>query len=467
MQKIVLLLFIQCVLILKVLALDENYYMCMNENDKSLNQILIKNNSWNAIYKNNEWLDSVFKKFYENDKKTHSYEGYPTFTLDIKHKNAKKILVFNFKLIDNGKILMQEELKFGELYEDILTLFVPLRSEKNWTYQQKSKHFICKQQNTEFNINEADNLFKNQNLPVHKLALSANNKFLFLATMKEIFIYDIYKNKIISKISNFNNNEPFEQLVASPNDKYLFSFKSGSNSKIKIHNLDTNNLVNEAFWYDVGSLIITSQFTPDNKYLAIGGSDLRDNPPNGNYGYINILDTLSLKVIKSYSFHKDGINSLSISNDGTKVISAGFGSKIYVLDIYTGKVINSFDNNSNIDIEYISYFNNDEKIVVVYRNGLINILNSENGNVIKEFKTLSDSLSSNTDNFLISCNKTNCEVLNLKTGNKIKTISSNNIDGVISNQTNELFVINNFNQLEVYDLITGKNRTLDLNFNIE
>jgi len=219
---------------------------------------------------------------------------------------------------------------------------------------------------------------------------SRDGKYLYIGTFdKGVAIYDVVHKKLFPLVGN---NAEISALAMSPDGRTLAVgiANDGSIRLWAIENIYPESEVtifpahgDKVFGYDVLELA----FSPDGKSLASSGYD----------GKVIIWDVETGDMIKKFdvwstdtweiqnTFKGDQTWDLSISTDGSKMISAGGGiHEANLWDIKTGKLLFKFDKETEGLAEAVSYDPNGKLVALGGGGGIVFLWDISTGNLIRE-----------------------------------------------------------------------------------
>lgn len=203
---------------------------------------------------------------------------------------------------------------------------------------------------------------------VYSIAITPDDKICIFSIpdAKSISFYDIGNKKIVKNISNDFN------WVISVN------FLPDSKSFISVAG---KNL----FWWDLAYCKIQNSINFDNEvYSASSSKDGTYSAVGTSAGDLYLIDNAKRTYYK-YNFSQSAIYSVDFSDDNKKLAFAS--DKVYVIDIESNKLINSFQC-SNSTIRALKFFSNTSSIVVGSFDRTARVYNYLSGNLVKVFKEI-------------------------------------------------------------------------------
>jgi WD40 repeat protein len=212
-------------------------------------------------------------------------------------------------------------------------------------------------------------------------------------------LWDIEKGKVVSsfgtqKVDAYSGYEDECYLTAlSNNGKYLIRVMDKNTKIIELVNTATGKIL-KTFKGNIGA-ISSLTFTSDDKYFISGSSD----------GTAKLWDIISGKEIRIYLGSNDWLYDITISPDNKFFFARSHDDKkIYQWNITSGQLVNSF-----WQWRYPSSFTispNGKSICIasIYNSkGVIQIININSGDIIKEWNATCESLRySQNGKFIIS-----------------------------------------------------------------
>lgn len=176
--------------------------------------------------------------------------------------------------------------------------------------------------------------FEGYNDFVRYFIYSPKGNYAALSTGDNLIeLYDKEYNKIWHYQGNKENRA--ENIVFSPDEKYLFFSTYQSSHDIAVMRIADKKIIGYANVNDLWSITHIA-LSPDGKYLAVGGS----NP----LLYIYSWENEKLKLVKTDSLEKNNfqyIYTLNFSADNKYLVAAGIADYIYVYSVKGGAFIRS------------------------------------------------------------------------------------------------------------------------------
>lgn len=177
-------------------------------------------------------------------------------------------------------------------------------------------------------------------------------------------------DKNMPLISNYHgHSDTVTSISFSPDSNIL---AAGSEDKtVKLYFRDSDKQPLTLVGHDEG--ISKVEFSPDSSLLATASED-------GMIKLWNINDTGGIKVLKG---HVGTVNSMAFSSDGKTLYSCSNDKTIKFWNTETGEEITTAAFNTQVTDIKMNYFDN--TLIAAFRDGSISILNSESGEVLKQY----------------------------------------------------------------------------------
>lgn len=159
---------------------------------------------------------------------------------------------------------------------------------------------------------------------VNCIAMSADGKWLASGSQdKDLRLWEVNTGKERRRFQG--HRAPIERLALSPDGKVLAS--SCQEATLRLWDTDSGKEI-RSVPIDPPHGVLAMAFTPDGKHLAFN---------NRTDQGIQLLDVAEGKRVRAFMGHKDNVEQLTFSADGTTLISGGSDRTIRVWDVVSGK----------------------------------------------------------------------------------------------------------------------------------
>src|SRR5262249_12616116 len=178
--------------------------------------------------------------------------------------------------------------------------------------------------------------FKSKRFHVINVAITPDGKVLASSGhCDRVQLWDVASGKVLREIEHQQPSNDFTLAVAfSPDGKVLAS--GSSESAIRLWDVATGKELPQFHGKRLGfggkwsyGILCSFTFSPDNRMLAVGGSD----------GKIHLWDVATSKKIRLFEGHSRTVLSLTFSADGKTLASGGEDATLRLWDVATGKAI--------------------------------------------------------------------------------------------------------------------------------
>lgn len=190
--------------------------------------------------------------------------------------------------------------------------------------------------------------------PVEQLSARPDGKFVVVSSSDKNFrIWDVESGKMVKERKT---RRKVEALRYSPDGKFIVG-RNNKESQIRIYDANTGDeqpSLNDAV--DGDARAISMNFSPDGRYLAVSGFDIKKKKKNKSF---KIFDFQSKKVVKTIKLQEPTpIYSLTLNEDATKLVSYGADQYLKVWNLATSNLENLQQMPANLKSVY---FTNDLK----------------------------------------------------------------------------------------------------------
>jgi RNA polymerase sigma factor (sigma-70 family) len=178
--------------------------------------------------------------------------------------------------------------------------------------------------------------FKSKRHHVINVAITPDGKILASSGhCDRVQLWDVASGKVLREIEHQQRTNDFTVAVAfSPDGKVLAS--GSAESPIRLWDVATGKELPQFQGKRLGlggawsyGILRSFTFSPDNRMLAVGGSD----------GKIHLWDVATAKEIRLFEGHSRTVFSLTFSADGKTLASGGEDATLRLWDVATGKAI--------------------------------------------------------------------------------------------------------------------------------
>jgi WD40 repeat protein len=164
---------------------------------------------------------------------------------------------------------------------------------------------------------------------VNCIAFSADGKWLASGSQdSELRLWEVATGKERRRFRG--HVSPIERLALSPDGKVLASSCLGGT--LRLWDTDTGKEI-RSLPIDPGYRVLAMTFAPDSKHFAFNN--------RSDHG-IQLVDVAEGKVIRTFKGHKDSVNGLTFTADGTTLISGGADHTIRAWDVASGKELRRY-----------------------------------------------------------------------------------------------------------------------------
>jgi WD40 repeat protein len=161
------------------------------------------------------------------------------------------------------------------------------------------------------------------------IAFSANGKLLASGSQDtELRLWEVATGKERQRF--VGHNAPIERLALSPDGKVLASSCLGGT--LRLWDTGTGKEI-RSVPIDPGYRVLAMTFSPDSKQFAFN---------NRSDKGIQLVDVAGGNVVRTFQGHKDKVNELIFTPDGTKLISGSADRTIRVWDVASGKEVHRY-----------------------------------------------------------------------------------------------------------------------------
>lgn len=152
-------------------------------------------------------------------------------------------------------------------------------------------------------------------------AFSPDGKYLALPVDKYIIVYDTQNYE---KVREVFMDASIRSIAYSQNGKFLAIALSSDSHRVAVYDASTYKIV---FDHPRGREVNTICYSPDSKYLAVGGDDKT----------VTVYDSLSHEVVKVHRMRR-AVLATAFSPDSGSLAVGGYDEKVIIYDMATHKV---------------------------------------------------------------------------------------------------------------------------------
>ena len=345
---------------------------------------------------------------------------------------------------DNNKVVTVSEDRTAILWEVSMGKLLKILSKNTIANVPQSGNSKLKPTKEETHFVNAQN-YKALFAPDGQTIVTITNDF-------NANIWDSEGNWLFSVDGTNNNkgNPVISSISFSPDSKKLMI--SSSADITKVVNLETKKIALD--FEDYG--VFSSSFSPDGKQILAASFDKK----------AKIWDASTGKVIQKLEGHTKFADFAKYSPDGKKLITVYEDKSFKVWNTNTGQIICS--NRGNVsDYDTIQYkevqFSNDGKRLKISAKDWIDVFDTENGKLLKNFNTKATkplSLSPDMSKYLISSKNSTVLMRDLITNNTIKTLMGKSLKDYyfasFSPDNKNILAVSEDNSVCVWDVDSGK-----------
>mmetsp|Transcript_18021 Transcript_18021/g.25182 ORF Transcript_18021/g.25182 Transcript_18021/m.25182 type:complete len:578 (-) Transcript_18021:115-1848(-) len=207
---------------------------------------------------------------------------------------------------------------------------------------------------------------------VCSVLISNNNNRLYTGSKGGVKLWEI--NPLSSQKSKYElkciDNGYVRALKMTPNGKYLIA--GGESSKIALFDCATQNVP-----------VLSNQVMSSSPATYGIAMNYDDNDNHSFYschsdGKIYAWDLHTMKIVRTFNGHVDGVTKVEVSPDGSKLISSGLDGMLKVWDIAQGKELSSYAFGAQIYCMEICP--GDSWVAVGLENSVVEVCNLTNTN---------------------------------------------------------------------------------------
>ncbi len=174
-------------------------------------------------------------------------------------------------------------------------------------------------------------------------------------------------------------------LAFSPSGKILAS--GGYDNKINLWNVSSGEHIETFTNYPMG--VTDLKWLPDEESLVVAGGEYMGYIANHSQPekYLQIMNTSdSGNVLKQFIGHTESVMSISISSDGSRLLSGSMDSTVRVWDIETGNQMQIFQDHTDI-ITSVLFSNDQSSFISASLDGTVKLWNNQSSSVVNELNT--------------------------------------------------------------------------------
>ncbi len=248
------------------------------------------------------------------------------------------------------------------------------------------------------------------------ITYSKDGSLFAAASTIGVWLYDARTGR---ELNLFLDHEDCVSCVAISPDNSLLACGSGDNSKIKIWDLQSGDLKLTLSGHTDGVNSVT--FSKDGQKLISGGDD----------ELIHFWDVLTGKEIRTIAGHAGGVSEVICSPDGELLASYGWDKMIHLWNMHTGEFLHTLTGHTG-RISSISFSPDSKLLASGNRDGKIRIWDTDTGNLRRTITATTDADGVNAvvfspdGNTLVS-NNDNDDIIqfwDITEGERLKSIQS-------------------------------------------
>ncbi len=212
---------------------------------------------------------------------------------------------------------------------------------------------------------------------ISSLALTSDYKYIIIGHIDDkVVIYNIETGKFVRdfKVNPNTSTGSGINIEISKNNKNILV--SGDNRKADVFDFDTGkkkHTYKSVLKGSCGGCGTYAKFSPDEKFIVLGG----------NNGPLVLFDAKKEEIIRTYKKEIDGINSIDISPDGTKILLSE-RKIILIFNTRTGKLVKKIKAHKK-EINYAEFSTDSKYIISASDDGTAVIRTASNGKKIQTF----------------------------------------------------------------------------------
>lgn len=222
-------------------------------------------------------------------------------------------------------------------------------------------------------LNEKISILKKAHVgDISDIAFSPDGKYF--ATASKDRMIKVWDASELTCITVLKGHKSYVSAVDwSPNGKNIASV--GADNKLIIWDVESgkmNKEKNNSHYRAVQQV----KFSPDGKYLYTSSTD----------SLVKIWDFNTLECLKVLEGHSSEVLKLAISNDGTKIFSAGRDKSLVKFDVNEGAKEDSISLENNVYVSGIEFLGDDDKVYVGDISGYMVCIDYEECKIINQKK---------------------------------------------------------------------------------